>query len=196
MVHGSPSSQLAPGAAALAQAIRDYGHLDVQLDPLGTPPHGAPELHPAFYEINDAVLESLPVDAVPWPVVPESTTAKQAITDLRRVYSGGIGYDFDQVQIAEERAWLRENLARVRMNLTASLDARLTTRELLELTPGTVLSLGIPVEMFTPMFAIARTVGWISHWMEMISDPSKKIGRPRQLYIGAAKRDVPAISAR
>ena len=43
--------------------------------------------------------------------------------------------------------------------------------------------------MFTPMFAIARTVGWISHWMEMISDPSKKIGRPRQLYIGAAKRD-------
>ena len=57
-------------------------------------------------------------------------------------------------------------------------------------------ALGIPVEMFTPMFAIARTVGWISHWMEMISDPSKKIGRPRQLYIGAAKRDVPAISAR
>lgn len=45
-----------------------------------------------------------------------------------------------------ERAWLRENLARVRMNLTASLDARLTTRELLELTPGSVLSLGIPVE--------------------------------------------------
>ena len=96
------------GAAALAQAIRDYGHLDIQLDPLGTPPHGAPELHPAFYEINDAVLESLPVEAVPWPVVPDSTTAKQAINDLRRVYSGGIGYDFDQVQIAEERAWLRE----------------------------------------------------------------------------------------
>jgi 2-oxoglutarate dehydrogenase E1 component len=96
------------GAAALAQAIRDYGHLDVQLDPLGTPPHGAPELHPAFYEINEAVLESLPVEAVPWPVSPESTTAKQAIDDLRRIYSGGIGYDFDQVQIAEERAWLRE----------------------------------------------------------------------------------------
>src|SRR5215211_7701323 len=54
------------GAAALSQAIRDYGHLDVQLDPLGTPPHGAPELHPAFYEISDAALESLPVEAVPW----------------------------------------------------------------------------------------------------------------------------------
>src|ERR671921_820061 len=60
------------GAAALAQAVRDYGHLDVQLDPLGTPPHGAPELHPAFYGITDPALESLPVDAVPWPVSPDS----------------------------------------------------------------------------------------------------------------------------
>ena len=41
------------GAAALAQAIRDYGHLEVQLDPLGTPPHGAPELHPAFYGFTE-----------------------------------------------------------------------------------------------------------------------------------------------
>jgi 2-oxoglutarate dehydrogenase E1 component len=96
------------GAAALAQSIRDYGHLDVQLDPLGTPPHGAPELHPMFYGITDEQLATLPAEAVPWPVSPESTNAKQAIDGLRRVYSGGIGYDFDQVQIAEERAWLRE----------------------------------------------------------------------------------------
>jgi 2-oxoglutarate dehydrogenase E1 component len=96
------------GAAALAQAIRDYGHLDVQLDPLGTPPTGAPELHPAFYGITEAQLASLPVEAVPFPVTPEATNAKQAIDELRRIYSGGIGYDFDQVQIAEERAWLRE----------------------------------------------------------------------------------------
>ena len=96
------------GAAALAQAIRDYGHLDVQIDPLGTPPHGAPELHPTFYGLSDAQLARLPVESVPWPVSPASTNAKQAIDDLRRIYSGGIGYDFDQVQIAEERAWLRE----------------------------------------------------------------------------------------
>ena len=96
------------GAAALAQAIRDYGHLDVQLDPLGTPPHGAPELHPTFYGLTDAQLAALPVESVPWPVNPGATNAKEAIDDLRRIYSGGIGYDFDQVQIAEERAWLRE----------------------------------------------------------------------------------------
>ena len=96
------------GTAALAQAIRDYGHLDVQLDPLGTPPVGAPELHPMFYDVNDAQLAALPAEAVPWPVSTAAQTAKQAIDELRRVYSSGIGYDFDQVQIAEERAWLRE----------------------------------------------------------------------------------------
>src|SRR5687767_8524865 len=96
------------GAAALAQAIRDYGHLDVQLDPLGTPPHGAPELHPTFYGLTEAQLAALPVESVPWPANPDATNAKEAIADLRRIYSGGIGYDFDQVQIAEERAWLRE----------------------------------------------------------------------------------------
>ena len=96
------------GAAALAQAIRDYGHLDIQLDPLGTPPHGAPELHPTFYGLTDAATATLPVESVPWPVDPDATNAEEAIDDLRRIYSGGIGYDFDQVQIAEERAWLRE----------------------------------------------------------------------------------------
>ena len=96
------------GAAALAQAIRDYGHLDIQLDPLGTPPHGAPELHPTFYGLTDAQLATLPVESIPWPASPDATNAKEAIDDLRRIYSGGVGYDFDQVQIAEERAWLRE----------------------------------------------------------------------------------------
>ena len=96
------------GAAALAQAIRDYGHLDVWVDPLGTPPHGAPELHPTFYGVTDAQLATLPIESVPFPVSPDAKNAKEAIDGLRRIYSGGIGYDFDQVQIAEERAWLRE----------------------------------------------------------------------------------------
>ncbi|TJZ67746.1 citrate synthase [Chitiniphilus eburneus] len=55
---------------------------------------------------------------------------------------------------------------------------------------GIVLTaLGIPVSMFTVIFALARTVGWISHWNEMISDPGMKIGRPRQLYTGSPRRD-------
>ncbi len=57
-------------------------------------------------------------------------------------------------------------------------------------------ALGIPVSLFTGIFAMARTVGWIAQWNEMISDPEQKIGRPRQLFVGKAKRDVPAIGDR
>ncbi len=54
-------------------------------------------------------------------------------------------------------------------------------------------ALNIPTEMFTVMFAIARTVGWVAHWSEMIADPMQRIGRPRQLYTGATERDYVAI---
>ena len=57
-------------------------------------------------------------------------------------------------------------------------------------------ALGIPTSMFTCIFSLARTVGWIAQWTEMISDPDQKIGRPRQLYTGAARRDVVRIDQR
>jgi citrate synthase len=57
-------------------------------------------------------------------------------------------------------------------------------------------ALGIPVSLFTGIFALARTVGWVAQWNEMISDPEQKIGRPRQLYIGATQRDVVDIAKR
>jgi len=57
-------------------------------------------------------------------------------------------------------------------------------------------ALGIPTDMFTCIFALARTVGWMTQWEEMITDPEYKIGRPRQLYIGAARRDVAPLEKR
>ncbi|HPE74116.1 MAG TPA: citrate synthase [Candidatus Competibacter sp.] len=57
-------------------------------------------------------------------------------------------------------------------------------------------ALQIPVEMFTVMFAIARTAGWITHWMEMITEKDQKIGRPRQLYVGEKRRDVVSLQDR
>src|SRR5216684_3413501 len=57
-------------------------------------------------------------------------------------------------------------------------------------------ALGIPRSMFTVMFAIARTAGWVAHWQEMVSDPHMRIGRPRQLYTGPTKRDYQAIEKR
>jgi citrate synthase len=57
-------------------------------------------------------------------------------------------------------------------------------------------AIGIPVPLFTAVFALARTVGWIAQLNEMIADPEYKIGRPRQLFVGAKRRDVKPIAAR
>ena len=56
----------------------------------------------------------------------------------------------------------------------------------------TLKAMGFPTTMFTVLFAVARTVGWIAQWKEMIEDPDQKIGRPRQLYTGATRREYHA----
>ncbi len=60
----------------------------------------------------------------------------------------------------------------------------------------TLKAMGFPTDMFTVLFALARTVGWIAQWSEMLSDPSQKIGRPRQVYTGAPYRDYTAMDKR
>ena len=57
-------------------------------------------------------------------------------------------------------------------------------------------AMGFPTSMFTPIFALSRTVGWISQWKEMIADPQNKIGRPRQLYVGSPLRDYKPLDQR
>ena len=57
-------------------------------------------------------------------------------------------------------------------------------------------AMGFPTSMFTVLFAVARTVGWISQWKEMIEDPAQRIGRPRQLYTGAPQRNFVALADR
>ncbi len=57
-------------------------------------------------------------------------------------------------------------------------------------------AMGFPTSMFTVLFAVARTVGWVSQWMEMIEDPAQRIGRPRQIYTGAPQRDYLPMSRR
>jgi citrate synthase len=60
----------------------------------------------------------------------------------------------------------------------------------------TLRAMGFPKDMFTVLFAVARTVGWIAQWKEMIEDPEQKIGRPRQLYIGSPERHYVPVNAR
>ena len=60
----------------------------------------------------------------------------------------------------------------------------------------TLKAMGFPTSMFTVLFALARTVGWIAQWSEMIEDPSQRIGRPRQLYTGSPERDYVTVAQR
>jgi citrate synthase len=60
----------------------------------------------------------------------------------------------------------------------------------------TLSAMGFPSDMFTVLFALARTVGWIAQWKEMIEDPSQKIGRPRQIYTGPVQRDFVPLDKR
>ena len=57
-------------------------------------------------------------------------------------------------------------------------------------------AMGIPVSMFTVLFAVARNVGWIAQWNEMVEDPSQRIGRPRQLYLGETERTFVELKKR
>ncbi len=57
-------------------------------------------------------------------------------------------------------------------------------------------AMGFPTSMFTALFAVARTVGWVSQWKEMMEDPQQRIGRPRQIYTGAVRRDYVLMSER
>jgi 2-oxoglutarate dehydrogenase E1 component len=97
-------------AARLARGIREYGHLAADIDPLGAPRPGDPMLEAATHHISESDLQHLPASIV-WPDVgPEGGTCLDAITRLRSMYSGTVGYDFDHVQDFNERAWLHENV--------------------------------------------------------------------------------------
>ena len=66
----------------------------------------------------------------------------------------------------------------------------------IKITINILKALGIPTSMYTVMFALARSAGWVAQWMEMMEDPDFKIGRPRQLYTGEKSRDYIPIDKR
>lgn len=96
------------GATNLAEAVRRYGHLGAQLDPLGAPPIGDPSLLPDTHGITEQHLEQLPAALVGGPVAEDCPNAAAAIARLRDIYCSTIGYDISHVFVPEERAWLRQ----------------------------------------------------------------------------------------
>ncbi|HEY7126988.1 MAG TPA: 2-oxoglutarate dehydrogenase E1 component [Ktedonobacterales bacterium] len=96
------------GATALAHAIRDRGHLGARLDPLGTEPPGDPALLPETYGLTEEDLAALPPIVVGGHAAEGARNALEAINRVRRMYSGTISYEFNQVKSPVERAWLRD----------------------------------------------------------------------------------------
>lgn len=96
------------GVVSYAQAIRHYGHLAAQIDPLDRQRPGDPELSTAFHGISEADLYSLPASLVGGPVAEGKANAYEAVEALKTIYQGSIGYDYDHLRVAEERQWLRE----------------------------------------------------------------------------------------
>src|SRR5579875_429361 len=95
-------------ASALAHAIRERGHLGAHLDPLGSEPLGDPALLPETHGITEADLAKLPPDIIGGHSAEGVSSALEAITVLRAMYSGTISYEFDQVKSPVERGWLRD----------------------------------------------------------------------------------------
>jgi 2-oxoglutarate dehydrogenase E1 component len=96
------------GAVNLAQSIREYGHLDALLDPLGSPPPHDPALSLEGHKLTEDDLRHLPSSLVGGPIAARTQNALEAIWELRTVYSTRIGFDYDHLRKPEERQWLRE----------------------------------------------------------------------------------------
>lgn len=91
----------------LAQAIREFGHLAAQLDPLGTPPPGEPSLELSYHGLTEGDLGRLPASLIGGALAAQTDSAGAAIEQLRRIYSTTIGFDYDHLRDHEERNWLR-----------------------------------------------------------------------------------------
>jgi 2-oxoglutarate dehydrogenase E1 component len=103
-----PAVEIVVGARNLAQAIREYGHLAAQLDPLGSKPPGDPSLEMSTHGITEDDLRQLPASLVGGPIASITSNALEAIEALRRVYCTHTGYDYDHIRQPQEREWLRE----------------------------------------------------------------------------------------
>ena len=102
---------------------------------------------------------------------------------------------FDALKVSDAVFEVALQLEEMALNDPYFIDKKLFPN--VDFYSGVILSaIGFPTTMFTALFALARTVGWVAQWNEMISDPEQKIGRPRQLYTGPAERDYVPIEKR
>jgi 2-oxoglutarate dehydrogenase E1 component len=95
------------GVVSLAQAIRQHGHLNAKLDPLGSPSLGDPSLNPKTHGLTEEDLRQLPASLIGGPIAERAANALEAIQELYKIYSSTIGYDYGHIYAPEEREWLK-----------------------------------------------------------------------------------------
>jgi 2-oxoglutarate dehydrogenase E1 component len=103
-----PCNETVMGLVNLANAIRDYGHLAAQIDPLGSRPPGDPALELGAHDLTEADLEALPPHLVGGPIGEQAANGLDAIRRLRERYQSHLGFDFSHLRQPQLRAWLRE----------------------------------------------------------------------------------------
>lgn len=101
------SADKVTAAVNLAQAIRMFGHLSAELDPLGSPPPGDPWHRLSFHGLTENDLKQIPGEVIGGPIAQNADSAYAAIQALRVIYMGHIGYDYGHIQLPDERDWLR-----------------------------------------------------------------------------------------
>ena len=166
---------------------------------------------PAHGGANEAVLDML-AEIGTAKRIPEYIERARAKDDPFRLFGFGhrVYKSFDprakvlreQCHQVLEKLGINDPLLEIAMELEeiALKDSYFIDKKLypnVDFYSGIILkAMGFPTSMFTVLFAVARTVGWVSQWKEMIEDPMQRIGRPRQLYVGAEPRAFTPIDKR
>ena len=116
------------GAADLVSAIQRYGHMCVQIDPLGTPPVGAAEMTPDFHGVTAEDLKQIPAEALAGTGVAAASeagkTAADVVTRMRQLWCGAIGFEYDHLEEDKEREWFRQTIESQRLTAPLSTDER------------------------------------------------------------------------
>ena len=169
------------GAAALVEAIRQYGHLAVQLDPLGTPPPGGPELTPEFHGISEDDLASVPASALGFG----SGTAADVVQQLREVYCGAIAFEFAHLGSEAERTWLKEAVERGELTRPLTNDEKIAILRRLTQVDGLERFLGRQYQGYK-RFSIEGTDAMVPMLDESIARAAAS--GARRVVIGMAHR--------
>ena len=170
------------GAAGLVQAIRQYGHLDVQLDPLGSPPLSAAELKPEFHGISNADLETIPGAALGFA---EDDTAAAAVARLRRIYASTIGFEFEHIEEEAERDWFRDAIEGGEMRRALGADEKRVVLRRLTEVDGLERFLGLAYQGYK-RFSIEGTDALVP-MLDAAIDGAARAGA-REVVIGMAHR--------